>query len=98
MKIAFIANWFPGLSETFILNQVTGLIDRGHDVAIFANGPSKQPMTHADFKRYRLAERTFYYGDTYVHFPDNKIDRVKKLCCWQDIEPENDQFNRFCGR
>jgi hypothetical protein len=27
---------FPKLSETFILNQITGLIDRGHEVHIYA--------------------------------------------------------------
>ena len=36
LKIAFIAGVFPALSETFILNQITGLIDLGHDVDIFA--------------------------------------------------------------
>ena len=36
MKIAFIVSGFPTLSETFILNQITGLLDLGHDVEIFA--------------------------------------------------------------
>jgi hypothetical protein len=36
MKIAFIIQHFPSLSQTFILNQITGLIDLGHKVDIFA--------------------------------------------------------------
>ena len=36
MKIAFVVQGFPHLSETFILNQITGLLDRGHAVDIFA--------------------------------------------------------------
>jgi len=32
MKIAFVINEFPCLSETFILNQITGMLDLGHDV------------------------------------------------------------------
>ena len=36
MKIAFIVGEFPILSETFILNQITGLIARGHEVDIYA--------------------------------------------------------------
>lgn len=36
MRIAFVTDIFPNISETFILNQVTGLIDRGHDVQPFA--------------------------------------------------------------
>jgi colanic acid/amylovoran biosynthesis glycosyltransferase len=40
MRIAFLVNHFPTLSETFILNQVTGLIDRGHHVDIYATRPN----------------------------------------------------------
>ena len=36
MKIASIIHSFPNISETFILNQITGLIDLGHQVKIFA--------------------------------------------------------------
>ena len=28
MRIAFVLGEFPSLSETFVLNQITGLIDR----------------------------------------------------------------------
>ena len=38
MRIAFVVISFPALSETFILNQIIGLIDRGHQVDIFATG------------------------------------------------------------
>ena len=34
MKIALLVWKFPVLSETFILNQITGLIGRGHEVHI----------------------------------------------------------------
>ena len=36
MKIAFIVDNFPCLSQTFVLNQITGLIERGHEVDIYA--------------------------------------------------------------
>ena len=42
MRIAFIVWHFPVLSETFILNQVTGLLDLGHEVDIFAFRPPKE--------------------------------------------------------
>ncbi|MEN9519388.1 MAG: hypothetical protein RLZZ381_1976, partial [Cyanobacteriota bacterium] len=35
MRIAFLVDQFPSLSETFILNQITGLIDRGHEIDIY---------------------------------------------------------------
>lgn len=60
VKIAFIVYEFPCLSETFILNQITGLLDRGHEVDIFAQRKGNYPTMHADVKDYRLLDRTFY--------------------------------------
>jgi colanic acid/amylovoran biosynthesis glycosyltransferase len=60
MKIAFVLDSFPALSETFILNQITGLIDRGHTVDIYASGPRDDPKCHPDVERYGLIGRTFY--------------------------------------
>ena len=41
MKIAFLVGKFPVLSQPFIINQLTGLLDSGHDVDIYAlEGPS----------------------------------------------------------
>ena len=60
MKIAAIVTHFPALSQTFILNQFTGLIDLGHDLDIFALRASKQQEHHADIDRYGLLARTFY--------------------------------------
>lgn len=51
---------FPSLSETFVLNQITALIDRGHDVSIFAERQSNEATTHADVARYDLRRRTRY--------------------------------------
>ncbi len=36
MRIAFFVTYFPKLSEVFLLNQVLALLDRGHDVHLFA--------------------------------------------------------------
>lgn len=61
MRIAFIVGSFPELSTTFILDQITGLIERGHDVQVFARVPTRDEPIHPDFARYRLAERTHYW-------------------------------------
>ena len=58
MRIAFFVNRFPMLSEQFILNQITGLIDRGHDVDVHATLPGDAAGLHADVAAYRLLERT----------------------------------------
>lgn len=61
-RIAIVVDEFPALSETFILRQVTGLIDRGFDVTIFANRARPDPKLHDDVLRYGLQQRTRYFG------------------------------------
>jgi len=36
MRIAVLTGEFPALSETFVINHVVSLLDRGHDVTVFA--------------------------------------------------------------
>ena len=43
MRIGFIVTRFPSISQTFILNQITGLLDRGHDVTIYAQADQAEP-------------------------------------------------------
>jgi colanic acid/amylovoran biosynthesis glycosyltransferase len=60
VRVAVICASFPELSETFILRQIVGMLDRGHDVRIFADSRPDGGARHADFVRYRLSERTTY--------------------------------------
>jgi len=78
MKVAFFLYHWPVLSETFIMNQITGLLDRGHEVDIYAKGPGTEPVIHADIERYKMLERTFYYGNAVERLPANKVVRVTK--------------------
>ena len=57
MRIAFLIDVFPRLSNTFVLNQLTGLLDRGHEVDIFAGASVTEGDVHPDVYRYRLLER-----------------------------------------
>lgn len=63
MRVAFILGSFPVLSETFILNQITGLIDRGHAVDIYARGRRTVDTVHAEVEKYRLLDRTYYLNN-----------------------------------
>lgn len=72
MRIAFIVHQFPKLSETFILNQITGLLDLGHHVDIYAKETPNQITIHSDVEKYHLMDRTFYF------VPDNKLIRILK--------------------
>ncbi len=58
MNIAFIVDEFPSISQTFVLNQITGLIERGHQVDVYAHQVNAEAQQHPDVRRYRLLERT----------------------------------------
>jgi colanic acid/amylovoran biosynthesis glycosyltransferase len=60
MRVLILLGAFPVVSETFILHQITGLIDRGHDVRIVAQqrlDPGSDAM-HEDVRRYGLDAAT----------------------------------------
>ncbi len=75
MRIAFFLGRFPVLSEAFILNQITGLLDRGHEVDIYSlEGYSGEEKVHPDVVKYNLQSRT-----TYVPLiPENYVWRSLK--------------------
>lgn len=75
MKIAVITYQFPAISETFILNQITGLIDRGHNVDVFGvrRPSSTDAICHRDVTDYRLLERTVSLTP-----PRHKIKRIQR--------------------
>ncbi|MEO5742091.1 MAG: glycosyltransferase [Vicinamibacterales bacterium] len=60
MKIAFLLGQFPALSETFVLNQITSLLERGHSVSIFAERRSSESTEHPDVARFNLRDCTRY--------------------------------------
>ncbi|WP_049935931.1 glycosyltransferase [Haloplanus natans] len=60
MRVAFLVNAFPKLSETFLLNQITGLVDDGHSVDIYAIQRTDEDLTHARIADYDLLDRTTY--------------------------------------
>ena len=68
MRIAIVVDQFPVVSETFILNQITGLIDRGHDVDILAECREDTNVVHEDVGKYALLERTRYSGPVLANY------------------------------
>jgi colanic acid/amylovoran biosynthesis glycosyltransferase len=73
MRIALFVGEFPALTQTFILNQITGLLDRHHEVDIFATCAPPAPLMHSDVLRYDLLAHTHYQ-----HAPRNLGLRVGK--------------------
>lgn len=74
MRIAFVLGTFPSLSETFVLNQITGLIDRGHEVDIYAEQPGGPSEAHPDVLAYDLLPRTRFEG-----LPRSRVRRLLEL-------------------
>ncbi|MBF2066777.1 MAG: glycosyltransferase [Calothrix sp. C42_A2020_038] len=74
MKIAFIVEKFPVLTETFILNQAVGLLVRGHQVDIYARQTDDTPKVHPDVLRYDLLSSTYYAPS----LPKNYLWRLLK--------------------
>jgi colanic acid/amylovoran biosynthesis glycosyltransferase len=79
MKIAVMVDQFPCRSETFVLNQITGLIDRGHVVHVYANTRGEIPNFQADIEKYNLGGKVFYFQHGESKIPTNKIVRLVKM-------------------
>ncbi|MFI5185081.1 MAG: glycosyltransferase, partial [Vicinamibacteria bacterium] len=71
MRIAFIVGGFPRISETWILAQVTALLDRGHEVEIYARRASGESVVHADVTEYGLMRRLHCFD-----IPTSRTGRV----------------------
>lgn len=73
MRIAFLLRRFPVVSQTFVLNQITGLLDRGHGVELLVESAEPGPR-HPDVERYDLIARTEYWP----HVPQSSATRWLK--------------------
>jgi len=60
LHILFVVEYFPAPSQIFILNLMTGLIDNGHKVSIFAGKKGKFSQQHPHIAQYSLLSCTMY--------------------------------------
>ena len=60
MKIAFFLDHFPSLTQTFVLNQIVGTIDAGHQVDIYAMSRGKPDKVDKRVFEYGLHNKTKY--------------------------------------
>ncbi|TBW25568.1 glycosyltransferase [Gramella sp. KN1008] len=60
LKIAFIVPQFPVTSQTFIVNQITDLINRGHEVEIFSLSKGNNAIIHQKILNNNLFEKVVY--------------------------------------
>ena len=69
MRIAFIVGRFPVISETFIINQAIGLLERGHEVDIFSHEIIEHAKAHRDVADYGLLDRTYLLPEISENLP-----------------------------
>jgi len=63
LRIAMFLGTFPVTSETFILRQITGLLDLGHQVDIFADAPAPPGVPQQpEVETHKLLEHTHFMG------------------------------------
>jgi colanic acid/amylovoran biosynthesis glycosyltransferase len=79
MRVAVMVGSFPQLSEIFILHQITGLIDRGHEVDIFSGTEGDTTNVHRDVEKYRLLERTYVRSRRDCHAREHNQEPVGTL-------------------
>ncbi len=61
LKIAFVVNNFPAVSEPFIFNRIIAFIDKGHDVTIFSYENAMGDIRHSLVEEYQLLKKCHYY-------------------------------------
>lgn len=60
LKILMVVGKFPLLSETFIINQIMGLLDRGHDVYVYSPEKPVTPVLNKDVHTYAIMNRAYF--------------------------------------
>ena len=71
MRVAWLTALFPVLSEIPFLNQIVGLVERGHEVDVYADGPQPGGPFHPDIQRLGLQSRTRYP----IRWPAGRLER-----------------------
>ncbi len=60
LHVLFVVEYFPAQSQTFILNLMTGLIDNGHKVSIFAYKKNDFAQQQSSVAQYSLMNAVMY--------------------------------------
>lgn len=93
MRIAFMVDGFAVLSETFIVTQIRGVIERGHDVDIFACSPPPLASFNAAVSDDALRRRVRYLSTPpsmwrrarYVAGTVARYGRAAPKLCWRSF-------------
>src|SRR5690606_33803035 len=76
--IAFIVKYFPTVSETFIVNQINGLIDAGYQVTLYAYQKVSANVVHKSLNKHNLLNKVQYF----IKPPESKHLRLWVFIKW----------------
>ena len=71
LRVAFVVGVFPLVSETFVIDQVAGLLDRGVDVTIFSFNRGDESNVSRKYFDYGMRARV-----SYLDYPLGKFSRL----------------------
>jgi colanic acid/amylovoran biosynthesis glycosyltransferase len=71
MRIAYVIPVFPEIHNTFVLNQITGMIDRGHEVDLYPLALGDFEQGPSDVRAYALRNRV-----RHIRVPANRLERA----------------------
>ena len=85
MKILYLLGTLPIEGETFILNEIMGLMELGHDIEIICLWKIKQEKLHDEINRCSLFKKTYFLEKKRTAqkienlFSSNVLTKEKKL-------------------
>jgi colanic acid/amylovoran biosynthesis glycosyltransferase len=91
LKIAYFLNDFPSYSQTFVLHQIVGMIELGHQVRIYARRKNDLDTLPKAVVYHRLLEKTVCWEKV----PNNRLVRVAKLFQHISALPKNSKAWRI---
>lgn len=67
LGILYYVSSFPKLSQSFILNEISELYNRGHNIAVFAHNDPEENITHEEYEDIDVP--IYYMNASYADFP-----------------------------
>ncbi len=78
LNICVVVGCFPAISETFIVNQIVSLINKGHQVSIYALNKGDKNIVHSVSIEYDLLDKVSYQ----LKRDDNYAIRIIQFLIW----------------
>jgi colanic acid/amylovoran biosynthesis glycosyltransferase len=86
-RVAFVLRDIFAPSVTFVIHQITGLIERGYEVEIYCDKLPHAEVPHGDITKYRLRERTHFWPKTALEGGAYALSRIPALTASGQLSP-----------